>query len=114
MAILKVPLNNDFNEFRQTQTLDGVQYSFRFRYNSRNDTWYLTIFSDSNIQLVGPKPCLSNIIHMAGRMNQKAFLLGDIIFLDVSGNEVDCTQENFGSSVTLFYQNVLPDEVTNG
>jgi len=106
MAVSKLPINNDFNDFKQSHTLDGGQYSLRFRYNKRNDTWYMTFLSDINQVLVGPKPCLSNVMQQTGRINPDAIPIGDIIFLDVSGNEVDCTQENFGDSINLFYQSV--------
>ncbi len=108
MALFQIPLNNDFNDFSQVHGLDNKKYTFKFRYNKRNDTWYLQLLNDLNEVLIGAKPCLSNVIQYTGRLNRNALPIGDIIFVDVSVTGLDCTQENFGDAIKLYYQNVDP------
>jgi hypothetical protein len=108
MPVYQLPIFNDFNNFQQSQGLDGRRYTFKFRYNARNDTWYVELLNDSNEILLGPKPCLTNVIQQTGRIKPFALPMGDIIFLDVSGSGLDCTLDNFGDAVGLFYSNVEP------
>lgn len=48
MAILRVNLTpGEFQNFDFRSTLDGVEYEFRFRFNRRDDRWYLSIFDNA-------------------------------------------------------------------
>ena len=112
MGLFRLPINNEFNNFIQSHGLDGRKFSFKFRYNSRNDTWYVELQGDANNVLLGPKPCLTNVISQTSRLKPYALPIGDILFLDVSNSGLDCTQENFGDAIGLFYANIEPAEVS--
>ena len=108
MTISQLTINNEFAAYQQSHGLDGQKFSFNFKYNGRNDTWYVEVLGDANQVLLGPKPCLTNVIQQTGRIKPYALPIGDIIFLDVADSGLDCTFDNFGSAIGLFYQNVDP------
>jgi len=51
MSVLRVPtFETPF--YSQTTALDGVNYRLRFKYNQREDCWYLSIGTTDGIDLV--------------------------------------------------------------
>jgi len=105
MAIFRLPITNDVESYEQSFGIDSKSFSFEFRYNSRNDTWYMNIFDEQNVIRFSGMPCLTNVINMTWRIDYLVLTTGDIMFLDLSSFEIDCTRSNFGSKVVMFYQN---------
>ena len=106
--LFQIPIDNNSGFYNQIQSFDGIKYNFSFRYNIRNDTWYLTITDADNNILLAAKPCLTNLVEMSGRFDGGIFPLGELFFLSLPG--FDCSAENFGEGVTMYYQNILPEE----
>ena len=115
MSLFQIPLTNQVLLYSQIQGLDGTKYNIAFRYNSRNDTWYMTIADTNNNILIRSMPCLTNVIEMTNRLGSEpsVFPIGELIFLDITTDaiaDLDCTEENFGQAVQLFYLNAVDDE----
>jgi hypothetical protein len=107
MAVYKIVIKNRFEHYDISQGMDFEKYTFRFKYNKRNDTWYITVF-DINLNILSESiPCLTNVVQMTGRINADTFPIGDLIMFDVSGNGLDCTRDNFGTITQLFYSNII-------
>ena len=63
MAIFTIPtLRDGTGHYEQLTTLDGVEYRLVFDYNSRDQTWYLSVYRDNDIPLYGYQSlrCVSN------------------------------------------------------
>lgn len=105
MAVSILPISNDDESYEQSYGIDSSTLTFQFRYNSRNDTWYMDILDEQNVVRFSGMPCLTNVITMTRRIDYSVFLTGEIIFLDLGVEGTDCTRENFGESITLAYQN---------
>lgn len=50
--ILTVPTLPDEPFYEQTSTFEGVNYGLVFRYNQREDRWYMTIQNETGTDLV--------------------------------------------------------------
>lgn len=48
MAVLELPLRSDVPRFDFIQTLDGVAYKFLFAWNTRDSSWYFSLFLEDD------------------------------------------------------------------
>jgi len=112
MKLFELPIENQGLEYYKFNTnLDGQNYGFRFRYNRRNDTWYVTIY-DSNEQVVISDAAVLSYMHsMTARLGVSGFMpFGDLYCSDVNSGKEDPSYNNFGKVVKLFYMSLV-DEV---
>lgn len=49
MATLLVPTRTDPNEYNQRVLLDGVAFRMLFKYNAREDFWYMDLRDDNGV-----------------------------------------------------------------
>jgi hypothetical protein len=89
-------------------TLDQISYNLHFRYNKRNQTWYMDLFNELNEPVLYGLACLTNVINLIGRFVIIDFMqTGDIIVLDINGQGRDPTYDNFGSETGPYYGSTL-------
>lgn len=107
---LLIPLRSDLDHYQETVTLDEVSFDFVFRWNNRDDCWYLSIFDPtvaeavdgSRIPIIGSIPVLVGWALLAQyRMRERP--LGDLVAFDTSGQELDPGRRDLGSRVLLIY-----------
>lgn len=48
MAILQFPTIRDLAHYQFELSLDGAVFRFKFKYNSREETWYFNILDENN------------------------------------------------------------------
>lgn len=89
-------------------TLDGEDYLIGYNYNTRIDTWFLTISNVQNDTVLEQIPLLLNVNPMV-QLYQYTELLqyGDVQVFDDSGDGLDPTRDSFGQSKTLIYESIL-------
>ncbi len=116
---LLIPIRPDLDHFEETVTLDGVSFDLLFRWNNRDDCWYLSIFDPtveenadgSRTPTLGSIPILTGWALLAQyRMRERP--LGDIIVFDTSGQGLDPGRRDLGSRVLLVYYTA--DEIASG
>jgi hypothetical protein len=49
---LRVPTSTELTDYRQTTTLDGRDYVFRFLWNQREGTWFFSLFDEEDDPIV--------------------------------------------------------------
>lgn len=49
---LQIPFPNQFADFKQDVLLDDIAYRFRIRYNTRADSWHLTVADLDDVVLI--------------------------------------------------------------
>jgi hypothetical protein len=99
--------------------LDGATFDLLFRWNGRDETWYLSIFSPqsaqntdgSRVPIVGGIPVLVGwpLLSLCQRLDAPA---GDFVAIDTSGQDEDPGQRDLGDRVVLLYYTA--DELANG
>lgn len=106
MALFRVPITNDTELYQFVTSLDRTKLSLQIRYNSRNDCWYMTLIDQDNVTILESIPLLSRVIEMVQPYGiLPVIMYGDFIVQDTQDSEKDCTLENFGGIVQLFYVN---------
>lgn len=102
MAVLQIPVRNDIDLYNFTIDLESKTFGFQFRYNGRSSRWIFDL-SDSlgNSIFTGVPVAVGNLPFY--KLQNESKPLGDIFFLDTSGNDLDPTQDDFGTRVIMIY-----------
>ncbi len=116
---LLIPLRPDLDAYEETVTLDGVAFDLLFRWNNRDECWYLSIFDPtvtasedgSRTPILGSLPILTGWVLLAQyRMQERP--QGDLFVFDSSGQGLDPGRRDLGSRVLLIYYTA--DEIAAG
>ena len=51
MSVFTIPTRVDLLEYRQQVTLDGVLFNMLFKYNAREDFWYMDLRTSSDVPI---------------------------------------------------------------
>lgn len=109
MSYKQIPVTATRELYQITVALNGIKYNLRYRYNSRNDTWYKDILTLTNQTILSGIPTLCNVINMT--RNYRVMpdqMLGDFLYIDITGNDKDASLETFGSEILLYYIDIVP------
>lgn len=103
MATFALPLLKDITADYIFQTeLESVTYTFRVRWNDRDQNYFLDIMdSDANPLLNGLKLCLGKIFY--DRFSIAGLPPGTIIAEDTTGLGIDPVRGDLGGRVRLIY-----------
>lgn len=102
MAALVLPTSPKDKSYLFRVELEGVNYAFRFFWNTREGAWYFDITDDADVAIVaGQKvtvdwPLLDNVV--TSRRPP-----GDVVALDTTGNGVEPARDDLGARVLLLY-----------
>lgn len=103
MSVLKIPIRNDLNAFKEFVTIEGVVYVFQFYFNQREGLWLADILDEEeNPRLVGIPvqtgiPLTLNFKHLD-------IPKGLLFAFDIQGKGKDADTEDFGDRVLLLYE----------
>lgn len=102
MALRRIPLQ-PYPLTTQQSDLDGVTYTFRFRFSERDSCWHMDLrtLDDEpvalSVRLVTGFPLLRRVV-------SELRPPGQLVMLDLVGGDADCTTlEDFGERFGLFY-----------
>ncbi len=109
MATLRLPVQNGVDAYRVQTELDSVFYGLKFRWNARDNHWYMDIDQALTPILEGMKvvnglDLLAQFGHMQvdGRLPPGTFE----VFDTVPGTDRDPDTDTFGDTVLLLYVEV--------
>jgi hypothetical protein len=83
-------------------TLDGVAYTFEFRWNDRGEFWVFDIADGSGNPLVSGRKVVVDF-PLLGRFAVEGLPEGSLFAVDTSGAGQGPTLEDFGARVTMVY-----------
>jgi hypothetical protein len=99
-----IPLRVDFPEYDLQVVLDDVTYSLSFRWNGREEAWYMDVRTELEVDIwngikivVGPK--------LGKRCVDVRFPPGALVAVDTTGSDVGPGLEDLGGRVQLLYYN---------
>lgn len=106
MAFEQIPIRSDIPAYDFQVELDGVLYTLGFSFNARANYWTMDIFDSNEI------PILVGIRVITGWLLTDKYVMeglppGDFFVFDSSGKNEDPTQDDFGTTKILIYDNLL-------
>lgn len=105
MNFLNMPLRNDVPWYQFKVTLSGVVYTVRARFNKRMNRWMLDFADPSNNDILLGLPLLLER-DLSGRFVMIGLPPGLMFILDNTNQGTQPTRYSFGTTHTLFYQDV--------
>jgi hypothetical protein len=101
MGVRRIPLDPYPNTTQQSE-LDGVTYSFRFRWSQRGNCWHM------DLRTLDGLPVLLSVRLVSGfpllrRLVRESRPSGELYMVDLTGRGEDPTLEEFGARFGLFY-----------
>ena len=100
----RIPMPKDKGRFRQVSIVDGTPHEFEFNWNTREDRWYLNLYTlDGTLVMAGIK-LVSNYL-LTYRYTYDGRPAAEFMVADMTGNDNDATLENFDREVifTIVY-----------
>lgn len=103
MAIVTFPVFSDLAHYIFELSLDGTVFRFKFKYNSREETWYFNILDlNNNILRAGIK-VVNEWLLLRLWAERTGRPLGDIISVNLGEVPNPPTLEQLGEDVVLTY-----------
>lgn len=102
MSTFSIPVSETTDAFIQQVDLDGVVYDLGFRWNPRDDHWFLDVGIDGVVSIAGIK--LINTTDLLGQFGRIEDLpAGTLQIVDLDDLDRDPNADNFGDRVQLRY-----------
>lgn len=97
-------IENGPSKYEFSSNLNGLRFYLEFKYNTRNDTWYMTIRDANRQTLLQGISCLTSVEEMTGRFALDEIPTdGEIQVSDSNDTGRDPTKETFGGDISAFY-----------
>lgn len=101
---VRLPVTQEGARFQFFCELDGISYSFLFRWNDRDGAWYLEIGDGGGAALVsGIKVVIDIWLLKAIRGLSAGLPPGDFIAFDTANLDTDAGFEDLGRRVQILY-----------
>lgn len=113
MSVYTIDILNaaEWGSFYFTSDLDGENYEFRFKYNSREERWYLDLLdNEGNVVRAGMKVVVNWPVLL--RMMELNRPPGEILFINTQDRAEDPGLDELGVDAVLTYveEGSLPSE----
>ncbi|OAJ35360.1 phage baseplate plug family protein [Piscirickettsia salmonis] len=103
-----IRLNSTYSNYTETVSLEGTAYIFTMRWNTRDETWRISIAdTDGNAILSGLK--LLPYSPLVQRYKLTNFITGELIGINTANQYEPPTRNNLGTDFKLFY--LTQDEI---
>lgn len=102
MALLEMPLVSGLYDYTERVIVEGVQYLFRFRWNTAAGSWYLDLSDADGNLIVAGRRCLADV-RLLEQFGHLAIPPGVLLAFDTTTKQVDPTLDDFGARVLLLY-----------
>lgn len=104
MAIVEIPVRNDFDRYSLIVALDGTDYRLSFAYNTRDDHWYLSVELTDGTELASGIPIVADT-PLLGRWSYKDDIPsgGFLMAVDTTGESADPVKDDLGDRLRLMW-----------
>jgi hypothetical protein len=103
MALLQLPVRNDFPAYEFQISLDGRVFFLAFRFNSRANRWIMDILNDSRVNILMGIPLLTGL-PLVQAYRREALPPGTFYCIDQTGAGRNPDRETLGVDVLLIYE----------
>ncbi len=105
MAILQLPISSTNANYRFRTRIEGIDYTFRFRYGSREDSWFMDIrSSEDTLILAGIRVVVG--VDLTQSFKHLDIPQGPILAENLENSFQEPNRNNFGSEVLMIYAEV--------
>jgi len=102
MAIYEIPTFSDSSAYVETINIDGIFYHFHFIWNTRDESWNLSISLVDGTSIIMGRKLVTNY-----EMLQNAIVenqpIGFLILIDQNGGNDSATRNSLGTEHRLYY-----------
>jgi hypothetical protein len=103
MAIFSVPVEPKNPNQRLFTSFEGTSYIIDFRWNERDEAWYMDIFTETEDELArGVKVALGAVI--LRKYSDDRFPPGKFFAADLENTHREAGLDDFGARVRLYYK----------
>lgn len=104
MAYIEIPLRNDVYFYSEKILLEGILYTFEFRFNSRQSVWYMDIGDAAGIKKIIGIPMFINFPLTNNYIGIiEGVPPGQILLIDETNQNKLPTRDNMGIDMKLIY-----------
>lgn len=104
MATKIIPLDSTFDNFSITVELDSMVYGMDFKFDLRNERWYVDLFDSNNNLLLAGLPAMVSWPLLKQFEYRTDIPKGVLYFLDQNGTEIEPGRFDLGARVLMIYQ----------
>lgn len=103
MKVVRIPSRGDLANYNELLSLDGKIFSFRFRYNDRDSSWYVSVYDvageaiRTGVKLIPNFPIVGQLVSNLWPSS------GQLAVLDARKIPLPPTLAELGSVSNLFY-----------
>ena len=105
MAILQLPISNTDANYRFKTRIEGVDYTFRFRYGRREDSWFMDIRSSEDVLILAGIRVVVGI-DLTQSFKHLPIPQGPILVENLENIFQEPDRDNFGTEVLMLYVEV--------
>jgi hypothetical protein len=103
MALLQLPVRNDYPAYEFQISLDGRVFFLAFRFNTRANRWIMDILNESRTQLLMGIPLLTGL-PLVQAYKRESLPGGAFYCVDLTGANRNPDRETLGVDVLLIYE----------
>jgi len=105
MATYEIPTNNSSPAFDMFTDLDGVNYTFNFRWNDRIGMWMFDLYDSDNVAIFLGKPYQTEVDFLQQSVKTTT-PTGTLMAINSEEDGVDADRFSLGGNVKLYYKEV--------
>jgi hypothetical protein len=99
---VKIPLDSTTSTFELTVILDGIEFVFRFNFNTRSRYWHMSIIDTDGVNLLTGKKITVDRPLLKNETNPN-LPPGELWLIDTHGLGADAGLRDLGNRHTLVY-----------
>ncbi len=99
---IQLPIKPEGARFQFSSEIEGISYTFTFRWNGRDGAWFLEVGDGDGTSLVTGIKVVINCL-LLGRATIAGLPGGDFIAFDTTGQAIDAAFEDLGRRVQVVY-----------
>jgi len=102
MSIVQIPTDSTVSSFEEVVTLDSINYLLRIYWNTRDEAWYMDIFTPANDPIICGLKLVDNY-DFSGCYVQSDVPPGMFLLYDDSNSGESCGRYGLGNNYILIY-----------
>ena len=102
MSVFLLPTRSDLPHFDFFTELDGTKYGLEFKWNEREESWYMSILDSEGTAILSGRKVVVNW-PLFSRFAVAGLPPGNIIALDTAGTETNPGLTDLGDRVQIYY-----------
>lgn len=99
---LILPVSQEGAHFAFRAEIEGITYSFTWRWNDRDGAWFLDLGDGSGVAIISGIKIVINLLLLGGATS-KLLPTGDFVAFDTAGKGLDAGFEDLGRRVQVYY-----------